>query len=400
MKPSLQMGVFERPLVARLLGRLTEPRRFVQAVVGPRQVGKTTAVLQARSHLEAAGVPFHYASGDEPLLPSAVWIDEQWQVARAVSASEEAAVLCLDEVHRIPGWAERVKANWDRDTREARALHVVVLGSSPLLVRQRLEESLAGRFETHPATHWSYPECREAFGWDLDTYVFYGGYPGAAPLVADYPRWRSYVLDSIIEPTVSRDVLSLGRIDKPALLRQLFYLACDYSGQIVSYTKLVGQLPDAGNTTTLADYLKRLADAWLVVGLQKYSGRAVRRRGSSPKLLVLNTALQSAVKGLTIDEARADAEHWGRLVETAVGAHLAATAAGDSARALYYWRQGDLEVDYVVEARGALSAIEVKSGRPRKDDAAGMAAFARLYSPQESTLVGSGGVPLEAFLSR
>jgi predicted AAA+ superfamily ATPase len=275
-----------------------------------------------------------------------------------------------------------------------------VLGSPPPLVRQRLEESLAGRFETLPATHWSYPECHEAFRWDLDAYVFHGGYPGAAPLVGDYPRWRSYVLDSIIEPTVSRDVLSLGRVDKPALLRQLFYLACDHSGQIVSYTKLVGQLQDAGNTTTLAEYLKRLADAWLVVGLQKYSGRAVRRRGSSPKLLVLNTALQSAVKGLTIDEARADTEHWGRLVETAVGAHLAATAAGDSARALYYWRQGDLEVDYIVEARGALSTIEVKSGRPRKDDAAGMAAFARRYSPRESTLVGSGGVPLEVFLSR
>jgi len=396
----LHNGVFERPLVARLLERLGEPRRFVQAIVGPRQVGKTTAVLQARSHLEAAGVPFHYATGDEPLLPTAVWIDEQWQVARAVSAADEPGVLCLDEVHRIPGWAERVKANWDRDTREARALHVVLLGSSPLLVRQRLDESLAGRFETLPATHWSYPECREAFGWDLDSYVFYGGYPGAAPLAADYPRWRSYVLDSIIEPTVSRDVLSLGRIDKPALLRQLFYLACDYSGQIVSYTKLVGQLQDAGNTTTLAEYLRRLGDAWLVVGLQKYSGRAVRRRGSSPKLLVLNTALQSAVKGLTIDEARADAEHWGRLVETAVGAHLAATAAGDSTRSLYYWRRGDLEVDYVVEARSTLSAIEVKSGRPRKDDAAGMAAFARLYSPRESTLVGSGGVPLEVFLSR
>ena len=195
-------------------------------------------------------------------------------------------------------------------------------------------------------------------------------------------------------------MLSLGRIDKPALLRQLFYLACDYSGQIVSYTKLVGQLQDAGNTTTLAEYLRRLAAAWLVVGLQKYSGRAVRKRGSSPKLLVLNTALQSAVKGLTIDEARADTEHWGRLVETAVGAHLAAAAAGDSGRALYYWRQGDLEVDYVVEARRSLSAIEVKSGRPRKDDAAGMAASDRLYEPRESTLVGSGGVPLEVFLSR
>lgn len=277
--------------MGRILERLGEERRFLQVVVGPRQVGKTTAVLQARVHLEAAGVPVHYASGDEPLLPAPVWIDEQWQVARAVSAVAEPSILCLDEVHKIPGWAERVKANWDRDTREGRALHVVVLGSSPWLVRQRLEESLAGRFETTPATHWSYPECRDAFAWDLETYLFFGGYPGAATLVGDFARWRAYVLDSIIEPTVSRDVLSLGRIDKPALLRQLFYLACDYSGQIVSYTKLLGQLQDAGNTTTLAGYLKRLGDAWLVTGLQKYSGRALRRRASSPKLLVLNTAL-------------------------------------------------------------------------------------------------------------
>jgi predicted AAA+ superfamily ATPase len=249
-----------------------------------------------------------------------------------------------------------------------------------------------------PATHWTYAECRDAFGWDLDTYVFYGGYPGAAPLIDDFARWRSYVLESIIEPTVSRDVLSLGRIDKPALLRQLFYLACHYSGQIVSYTKLVGQLQDAGNTTTLAEYLKRLADAWLVEGLQKYSGSAVRRRGSSPKLLVLNTALQTAVKGLPLEEARADTEHWGRLVETAVGAHLAARAAGDRTRRLFYWRQGDAEVDYVVEAQGDISAIEVKSGRPRKDDMAGMKRFARAFGPRDSLLIGSGGVPLEQFL--
>lgn len=393
------MNVFERPLVARLLARLADSRRFIQAIVGPRQVGKTTAVLQVRTHLEPAGIPFHYASGDEPLLPTPVWIDEQWQVARASSARDEPAVLALDEAHKIPGWAERVKANWDRDTREGRQLHLVLLGSSPLLVRRRLEESLAGRYETIPATHWTYSECRDAFGWDLDTFVFHGGYPGAAPLIGDFARWRSYVLDSIIEPTVSRDVLSLSRIDKPALLRQLFYLACEYSGQIVSYTKLVGQLQDAGNTTTLADYLTKLADAWLVQGLQKYSGRAVRRRASPPKLLVLNTALQSAVRGLSLDEARADHGHWGRLVETAVGAHLAAVAAGDSASRLYYWRQGGLEVDYVIEARGAISAIEVKSGRPRKDDAAGMTRFAQLYRPRDSLLIGSGGVPLGEFLS-
>jgi predicted AAA+ superfamily ATPase len=392
------MSVFERPLVARLLERLAGHRRFVQVLAGPRQVGKTTAVLQARARLEATGVPVHYATGDEPLLPAAVWIDEQWQVARSVTSPTEPAVLVLDEVHRIPGWAERVKANWDRDTRETRDLHVVLLGSSPLQVRQRVEEALTGRFETLPATHWSYPECRDAFGWDVDTYLFHGGYPGAAPLIDDFARWRGYVLDSIVEPTVSRDVLSVGRVDKPALLRQLFYLACDYSGQVIAYTKLLGQLQDAGNTTTLAEYLRRLGDAWLVTGLQKYSGGALRRRASSPKLQVLNTALLSAVKGLRFEEARADGEHWGRLTESAVGAHLAAAAAGDRLKQLYYWREGGLEVDYVVEASGSLTAIEVKSGRRRKDDTAGMAAFSARFAPRDSVVVGPGGVPLEDFL--
>ena len=219
-------------------------------------------------------------------------------------------------------------------------------------------------------------------------------------MTTDYARWRRYVLDSIIEPTVSRDVLSLGRIDRTrpaaaALLPRLRVLRSD-----CHVHEARGPAPGRGNTTTLAGNLGRLADAWLVVGLQKYSGKALRKRGSPPRLLVLSTALQSAVKGLTFEEARADTEHWGRLVETAVGARLAAATAAAGAGRLYYWRQGDIEVDYVVVRGAALSAIEVKSGRWPKDDAAGMAAFARLYRPQEATLVGSGGVPLEVVLSR
>lgn len=212
-------------MVSLLLTRLRESRRFILAVVGPRQVGKTTAVLQAGRDLQDEGLAWHFATGDEPLLPTAAWIDQQWETARAGWSPSRPAVLVLDEVQRIPGWSQRVKANWDRDTRQGRDLRVVVLGSSPLLVRRRLEESLAGRFEVAPATHWSYAECREAFGWDVDTFVFYGGYPGAAPLIDDFGRRRSYVLDSLSETTVSRDVLALGRIDKPALLRQLFFLA-------------------------------------------------------------------------------------------------------------------------------------------------------------------------------
>jgi hypothetical protein len=390
------MITFQHPIVDRLLNRLCEPRRFLQAVVGPRQVGKTTAVLGVKSRLEADGFEVHYASGDEPLLPGAAWIDEQWEIAR-VAVAASSSILILDEVHKIPGWSERVKVNWDRDTRERRDLRVVLLGSSPLLVRQRLEESLAGRFETLPVTHWRFAECRAAFGWDLDTYIFYGGYPGAAPLVGDYSRWRSYVLDSLIETTVSRDVLSLGRIDKPALLRQLFYLTCAYSGQIVSYTKLLGQLHDAGNTTTLAHYLDLLAGAWLVTGVSKYSGSLVRKRASSPKLLTLNTALMSAARGQPFEATRSDPDYWGRLVETAVGAHLVAAGADDPSRKVLYWREGGLEVDYVVETPEGLTAIEVKSGRRRAHDTRGMDAFVARYAPRTVQLVGTGGISLERF---
>jgi len=389
--------MFERAIVAILTDRLSDERRFVQALLGPRQVGKTTAVLQACSKLEAKGLPVVFASGDEPLLPGPAWIDEQWEAAREL-APQGPVVLVLDEVHRLPAWAQRVKANRDRDTRDGVDVRVVVLGSSPLLVGRRLEESLAGRFEVIPATHWQWTECRDAFGWDVDTFVFHGGYPGAAPLVDDFVRWRRYVLDALIETTVTRDVLSLGRIDKPALLRQLFYLTCDLSGQVVAYSKLLGQLHDAGNTTTLAHYLRLLEEVWLACGVQKYSGSLVRKRSSSPKLLVLDTALMSAVKGLTLAEARADTEYWGRLVETAVGAHLMARAREVPSRVMY-WRERDLEVDYVVEDARRLAALEVKSGREREGSRRGLDAFVTRYPAAEARIVGSGGTSLELFLT-
>ena len=389
--------MFERPLVDRLVARLEEPRRLIQAVVGPRQSGKTTAATQAQARLDGRGWRTMYASGDEPLIPGPGWIDQQWQLARGLVGGVP-VVLVLDEVHKVPGWSERVKVNWDRDTRDGRDVRVVLLGSSPLLVRKRLEESLTGRFETLLVAHWSFAECRAAFGWDLDSYIFYGGYPGSAPLIDDFERWRSYILDSLIETTVSRDVLALARIDKPALLRQLFYLACEYSGQIVAYTKLLGQLHDVGNTTTLAHYLDLLGSVWLVTGLQKYSGSRVRRRASRPKVLVLNTALMSAVKGVPLEAAKADTKHWGRLVETAVGAHLAAQG-GHEPHGLYYWRDASLEVDYVLEGPQALTAIEVKSGHQHVGDSRGVDAFLKRYPQANVIRVGLGGMSLEDALT-
>jgi predicted AAA+ superfamily ATPase len=239
---------------------------------------------------------------------------------------------------------------------------------------------------------------REAFGWPLEQYLYYGGYPGAAPLVGEPDRWRRYVLDALVETTIARDVLLLTRVDKPALLRRLFELGCRYSGQVLSYTKMLGQLQDAGNTTTLAHYLDLLASAGMVTGLAKFAGEAVRQRGSSPKLQVLNTALMTAQSGLDFEEARADGEFWGRLVESAVGAHLA-NAAATGACELFYWRDRNREVDFVVRSGRQVAAIEVKSGRAREAHP-GLAAFAEAFKPRRWLLVGGDGIALEEFLSR
>lgn len=386
-------ALFERHQRPVLTARLDQPRRFIQVVAGPRQVGKSTMVQQATDALK---IPVRYASADEPTLRGAEWITQQWEAARLEITGTSGAVLVLDEIQKIPAWSETVKRLWDEDTRAKRPLKLVLLGSAPLLITQGLTESLAGRFETISLTHWSYTEMQQAFGFSLDQYLFYGGYPGAAPLVGEPERWTRYILDSLIETSISRDVLLLTRVDKPALLRRLFELACRYSGQILSYTKMLGQLQDAGNTTTLAHYLDLLAGAGMVRGLPKYAGDAARSRGSSPKLQVLNTALMTSTSGLTYAEARADREFWGRLVESAVGAHLA-NAAMRGECTLHYWRERNHEVDFVVQAGRRLTAIEVKSGRAPLAHA-GTAAFVEAFKPQRTLLVGGDGIAVDDFL--
>jgi predicted AAA+ superfamily ATPase len=390
---SKSKDTYRRPQAAVLAARLGEPRRFIQAVAGPRQVGKTTLVQQVTQGL---AVPVRAASADEPTLRSADWIAQQWEAARLSIADRHGAVLVLDEIQKIPGWSETAKRLWDEDSRARRPLKVVLLGSAPLLIAQGLTESLAGRFETIMLPHWSYAEMRTAFGWSLDQYLFHGGYPGAAPLADDPSRWRRYILDSLIETSIARDVLLLTRVDKPALLRRLFELACHYSGQVLSYTKMLGQLQDAGNTTTLAHYLELLAGAGMVGGLSKYAGDVARSRGSSPKLQVFNTALMTATSGYTPEEARTNREFRGRLVESAVGAHLA-NAAMCGECSLYYWRERNHEVDFVVRTGRRLVAIEVKSGRAPQVHR-GTAEFAQAFKPQRSLLVGGDGIGVDEFL--
>lgn len=383
-----------RPQVAELTNRLLEPRRFIQAISGSRQVGKTTMALQSA---ERSGLPRHYASADTPALRDGFWIDQQWRAARllAEQADRNGAVLILDEAQKITDWSEEVKRLWDEDARQGTPLKVVLPGSAPLLMSRGLGESLAGRFETLRLPHWGLAEMQEAFGWSLEQFVFYGGYPGAAPHIRQPLRWSSYIQDSLLEPVISRDVMLLSRIQKPALMRRVLELACLYSGQILSYTKMLGQLQDAGNTTTIAHYLELLQNAGLAAGLQKYAGDAARRRASSPKLQVFNTALMSALSEMTLEEAREDGAFWGGLAESAVGAHLINAALTGECR-LHYWREGDREVDFVVSRRRRLAAIEVKSGRVGK--LRGMAAFNKHYPDSRKLLVGGDGIDLEQFL--
>lgn len=385
---------YRRPAHATLAARLRERRRFIQVVSGPRQVGKTTLVRQVLADLD---LPSAYASADDPGLRDRAWLDAQWGAARAIAASSDdrAAILVIDEIQKVGAWAEVVKRLWDEDARSGIDLRVVLLGSAPLLVQHGLAESLAGRFETIRLAHWSFAEMEAAFGWDLDTFLVKGGYPGAAPLVDDPERWRSYILDSLVETTLARDVLLLNRIDKPALLRQLFRLGCDLSAQVVAYQKLVGQLQDAGNTTTLANYLRILGDAGLLTGLEKYSGGRVRQRGSSPKLLALDTGLLTAMWGLAPRELCDRPVEWGRLVETAVGAHLVNSAPADLA--VTWWRDRDREVDFVLESPAGLLAMEVASGR-RKASLPGLAAFTQAYPTARVLLVGAQGLPLDTLL--
>jgi predicted AAA+ superfamily ATPase len=368
---------YQRSQATVLAARLAEPRRFIQVVAGPRQVGKSTLVQQVTAGL---ALPVRQASADEPTLRGPDWITQQWEAARLAIEDKNGAVLVLDEIQKIPGWSETVKRLWDEDTRARRPLKVVLLGSAPLLIARGLGDSLAGRFEVIYLSHWSLPEMQAAFGWSLEQFVFYGGYPGAAPLTGEPARWARYVADSLIETSISRDVLLLTRVDKPALLRRLFELACRYSGQVLSYTKMLGQLQDAGNTTTLAHYLDLLAGAGMVCGLPKYAGDVARSRGSSPKLQILNTALMTVTAGITLEEARADREFWGRLVESAVGAQLA-NAALRGECTLHYWRERNHEVDFVVKAGRWLTSIEVKSGRAPQAHP-GTAAFIEAFKPQ------------------
>jgi len=385
---------FERPYIQVLVDRLKEPRTLIQVLMGPRQVGKTTLAGQALARI---GGPQLFISADAIPNTGEVWLEQQWEAARLMwkaSGSGE-FILAVDEIQKIANWSEVVKKMWDEDTRLGYSIKVVLLGSSRLLLQQGLTESLAGRFETTYLGHWSLSEMQGAFGITPEQFVWFGGYPGAAHLMHDEERWRNYVNDALIETSISKDILMLTRVDKPALLRKLFELGCLYSGQILSYTKIVGQLQDAGNTTTLAHYLNLLDTAGLLGGIEKYTGEYLRKRSSSPKFQVHNTALITAQQAQVLNTVVQKPESWGRWVEAAIGAHLINHQQREG-YSLSYWRHRDDEVDFVLEKEGRIIGLEVKSGSIQA--ASGMSAFKRAHKPDKVLLVGNSGLPWIEFL--
>lgn len=367
----------------------------MHVLAGPRQVGKSTLVRQVVQELT---IPYSVEVADAVDPKDSDWIRRIWEGARTTMAlrGEQERLLVIDEIQKIDNWSEVVKREWDEDTRRHIQLKVVLLGSSRLLLKKGLTESLAGRFELIRLGHWSYLEMHEAFGMTLDQYIYFGGYPGAAPLVEDEKRWRKYIKDSLVAPSIEKDVLMTSTIYKPALMKQLFELGCSYSAEMLSLTKLMGQLQDAGNVTTLAAYLELLDQCTLLKGLQKYAHDDARKRSSIPKYQVYNNALLTAYKGRSFLTDRIDTKLWGRWVESAIGAHLIGSAE-ELDYQIFYWRESSLGVDFILVNKGEVTAIEVKSGRRGMNS--GLPAFAKTFHPHRSFVVGTGGVSIEDFLS-
>lgn len=357
---------FTRTLESRLEGDLN----FMQVVLGPRQVGKTTGLQQIIKRWRGTSL---MVTADEVAVPNAEWLTLHWKRARQIG---KGTLLVIDEVQKIQNWQSVIKFLFDQD-RPRRLLKIVLLGSASLSIQSGLAKSLAGRFEVIPAHHWNLAECNDAFGWRLTEYLMYGGYPAGAELVADIGRWQDFMRESITEPVLIKDILGLSAVAKPALFRQTFALAMTHPAREISLQKILGQLQESGNVTTIKHYLELLEGAFLLKALQKYSGSEIRKKGSSPKLVPLNTALIHAFRDPQTVET--DPNWYGRVFGAAVGGALA-----KSKGQLFYWRQGKFEVDYVLELDGRIYAIEVKSGR--RYYARGLEKFLSLF-PQSIPLI-------------
>lgn len=387
--------MYKRAEYKTIRRRLEEDRKFIQVVMGARQIGKSTVVKQVLKDLEA---PYQLFSADNVPATNNAWISNCWAAVRSLRQSNgwESVILVIDEIQKITNWSEVVKKEWDDDTFHDRNIKVLLLGSSRVLLEKGLSESLAGRFEEIRMSHWSYPEMKECFGFTLDQYLFYGGYPGAASLIDDEDRFQQYIQSSIIDATINKDILMDTPISKPALLRQTFELGAAYSGNLLSLNKMLGSLQDAGNTATLAGYINLLDESGLLCGLQKYSIDTARRKASIPKLQVYNNALKMVYNPFTFEQAILDRKAWGHIFESGVGAYLVSQAFVHRLE-VFYWRERNDEVDFILRKKGSVVAIEVKSNAEKKTE--GLEVFRRHFNPKASFIIGDGGIGAEEFLS-
>ena len=387
--------MYKRAEYQLITERMKEPRRLIQVVMGARQIGKSTVVKQVLKDLD---MPYQFFSADNVPATNSAWISDCWAAVRSLKESKGwgSVILVIDEIQKIANWSEVVKKEWDDDTFHDRNIKVLLLGSSRVLLEKGLSESLAGRFEEIRMSHWSYQEMKECFGFSLDQYMFYGGYPGAATLIGDEDRFSQYIQSAIIEATINKDILMDTPISKPALLRQTFELGAAYSGELLSLNKMLGSLQDAGNTVTLAGYINLLDESGLLCGLQKFSVDMARRRASIPKLQAYNNALKMVYSPLTFEQAILNRKAWGRIFESGIGAYLVSQAFVHRFE-VFYWRERDAEVDFVLRKKGSVVAIEVKSNAEKRTD--GLDKFRKLFNPQAAFIVGDGGISAEDFLS-
>ena len=387
--------MYKRTEYLTIKNRLEEPRKFIQVVMGPRQVGKSTVVKQVLQDLDA---PWQFYSADNVPASNSAWISNCWAAVRSLKESKgyESIVLVIDEVQKIENWSEVVKKEWDDDAFYDRNIKVLLLGSSRVLLKKGLSESLSGRFEEIRMSHWTYSEMRDCFGVSLDQYLFFGGYPGAASLIGDVERYQQYIQSAIVEATINKDILMDTPIGKPALLRQTFELGAAYSGQLLSLTKMLGVLQDAGNTTTLAGYVQLLDEAGMLCGLQKYSIDMARHKSSIPKFQVYNNALKTIYSPHTFEQSMMDRKVWGHIFESGIGAYIISQAFVHRFE-VFYWRERNDEVDFVLRKKGSVIAIEVKSNAEK--NTTGLEAFKKLFKPQTALIVGDGGIRADEFLS-
>lgn len=387
--------MYKRSEYQTIKNRIEEPRKFIQVVMGARQIGKSTVVKQV---LKDSEVPYQFFSADNVPATGSAWVSNCWAAARSLKENNgwDSIILVIDEIQKITNWSEVVKKEWDDDTFHDRNIKVLLLGSSRVLLEKGLSESLAGRFEEIRMSHWSYPEMKESFGFSLDQYLFYGGYPGAASLIGDEDRFQQYIQSSIIEATINKDILMNTPISKPALLRQTFELGAAYSGEQLSLTKMLGSLQDAGNTATLAGYINLLGESGMLCGLQKFSIDLARRKASIPKLQVYNNALKTVYSPLSFEQAILDRKTWGHIFESGIGAYLVSQAFIHHFE-VFYWRERNDEVDFILRKKGSVVAIEVKSNAEKRTE--GLDKFRQLFNPTASFIVGDGGIGAEDFLS-